>query len=173
MRILPLVLLALLAAASPAHADVVDDAFSDARAAFERAAPALAAGEFGVDIVAYGEALAGNRFASTQGNGQPLRLGVLRGDGGGSCDRYAAYVTLPPRDGEVTLVVCPQFRESGTPALRMLTVLHEVVHAVAGPSECRAMAFAARVEHLATGTHTPVDRYWRANGCEGSAFTLP
>ena len=71
------------------------------------------------------------------------------------------------------LVLCPQFFSDGADALRVLTVLHEMVHAVAGPDECQAMAFAARVEHAATGQFTPVDAYWQASGCEGSAYRLP
>jgi hypothetical protein len=73
----------------------------------------------------------------------------------------------------VRLTLCPQFSEEGSRELRRLTVLHEMVHVVAGPDECRAMAFAARIEHLATGSFTPVDRYWQANGCDRSGFGLP
>jgi hypothetical protein len=93
--------------------------------------------------------------------------------GTGSCQRFAAYVRLPPEDGKVELVFCPQFVNEGTPALRRLTILHEMVHVVAGPDECRAMAFAAHIENLATGGFTPVDPYWRANNCADSGFNLP
>ena len=58
-------------------------------------------------------------------------------------------------------------------ALRTLTILHELVHVVAGPNECRAMAFAARIENLASGHFTDVSRYWQANSCNNSGFRLP
>jgi hypothetical protein len=35
------------------------------------------------------------------------------------------------------------------------------------------MAYAARIQSLATGRFTPVDAYWQANNCAGSAFSLP
>jgi len=44
---------------------------------------------------------------------------------------------------------------------------------VAGSNECQAMAFAALIEQLATGSFTPVTRYWEANGCAGSGYALP
>jgi hypothetical protein len=73
----------------------------------------------------------------------------------------------------VSLVICPQFSAEGSNSLRALTILHEMVHVVAGPNECRAMAFAARIEKLATNRFTDVSRYWQANKCEGSGFSLP
>jgi hypothetical protein len=158
---------------SPAQADAVSTAFNDAMAAFSAARAGLPAELAGVDVEAYGQALSSGRFASAHW-GEAVTLDLHESaDDGGSCARFAAYVQLPPRDGMVRLTLCPQFSEAGTPELRRLTVLHEMVHVVAGPDECRAMAFAAKVEQLATGSFTPVDRYWQANGCEGSGFSLP
>jgi hypothetical protein len=106
--------------------------------------------------------------------GDPIRLETeIRAEPTGSCGRFAAFVRIPPENGTVRLVFCPQFFAEGTDGLRALTVLHEMVHVVAGPDECRAMAFAARVEQTAKGSFTPVDRYWRASGCDGSAYRLP
>jgi hypothetical protein len=173
MRLMLLCVSALLSlTAAPARADVVTDALNGAIAAYDRALPSLPAIQFGVDTAAYRDALVMGRFTSPQW-GEPLVLDLREGDAGGACARFAAHVILPPQNGAVSLVLCPQFIETGTPALRTLTILHEMVHAVAGPDECRAMAFAAHVEHLATGTHTPVDRYWSANNCTGSGFSLP
>ena len=132
-------------------------------ALFEAAAPRLGASRDDVDIAAY-------RAALTLGEGVAL---VKDADPAGRCDSFAAYTVLPAQNGVVQLVFCPRFFSSGTDALRTLTVLHEMVHVVAGPDECRAMAFAAAVEQAATGTHTPVEPYWQANGCEGSRFSLP
>jgi hypothetical protein len=171
MRFMSLLLFFVLLAV-PARADAVDDALEGAFSLYEAVYPGLAATEAGIDTAAYRDALTLGRFTSPEW-GTPLRLDVVRGNAGGACSRFAAYVDLPPANGAVRLVVCPEFFESGTPELRRLTVLHEMVHAVAGPDECRAMAFAARIEQLGTGTHTPVDRYWRANGCTSSAFRLP
>ena len=167
--LVPLFLALMLA---PARADVVTDALNGAIAAYDRAGPSLPAIQFGVDTAAYRDALVMGRFTSPHWN-EPLVLDLREGDAGGACARFAAHVILPPQNGAVTLVLCPQFVQTGTPALRTLTILHEMVHAVAGPDECRAMAFAAHVEQLATGTHTPVDRYWSANNCAGSGFSLP
>lgn len=160
--------------AAPARAEpLLETAFERAVVQFERARPGLGASEFGVDVAAYRDALTLRRFTSSHW-GAPVTLAVaLREAATGSCARYAAFVRIPPENGAVTLVACPQFLAPGADALRTLTILHELVHVVAGPDECRAMAFAARVEQLASGRHTPVDAYWRANGCESGAFSLP
>lgn len=156
---------------TPARADPLQGALNAAIAAFEQARPAMVAESFGVDLVAYGDALTLGRFR--QGRDDVV-LALEQGAAEDrSCARFAAFVRLPARNGEIALVVCPQFSREGTPALRRLTILHEMVHVVAGADECRAMAFAARVEELATGSYTDVGRYWRANGCESSAFSLP
>ena len=142
-------------------------------AAFTAAKAGLPADLAGVDVAAYGQALSSGQFASPYW-GEAVTLDLHESaDNGGSCSRFAAYVHLPPRDGMVRLTLCPQFSEEGTRELRRLTVLHEMVHVVAGPDECRAMAFAARIEQLATGSFTPVERYWQTNGCDRSGFTLP
>ncbi|SMQ85731.1 hypothetical protein SAMN06295905_3021 [Devosia lucknowensis] len=175
MRFLPLVfaLSALFVLPQAAQADPVTTALNDAVAAFAKARPQMGREAFGVDVAAYGDALTAGRFASAYWGGEiALDLHQSR-DAGGSCGRFAAYVQLPPQDGTIRMVVCPQFSADGTAALRRLTVLHEMVHVVAGPDECRAMAFAARVEAAATGAFTPVDRYWQANNCPASAFSLP
>lgn len=173
MRFRVIVLLAALLSPTHAYADVIDDTFADARAAFQIAAPQLSRTVFGVDVTAYGEALSSAQFTSSHW-GQPAELVVTTPDSaGGSCKRFAAYVRIPPENGRVTMVVCPQFRTGGAAELRRLTILHELVHVVAGSDECRAMAFAAQIELLATGTYTPVDRYWSANTCQTSRFSLP
>ena len=165
--------LALALPPSPARADAIATAFNDAIVAFSAAKAGLPAELAGVDVEAYGQALSSGRFTSVYWGGEVLLDLHESADNGGSCARYAAYVHLPPRDGAVRLTLCPQFSEEGTRELRRLTVLHEMVHVVAGPDECRAMAFAARIEQLATGSFTPVDRYWQANGCDRSGFSLP
>lgn len=173
MRTALCVILTMLLGASQARADAVGTALSDALAAFERARPALGAQFAGVDVAAYGDALLLGRFASAYWGGNVALNLEQPAQNEGSCARFAAYVRLPPQNGTVTLVTCPQFRTEGTDALRRLTILHEMVHVVAGSDECQAMAFAAHVELLASGSFTPVDRYWQANDCAGSGFTLP
>ncbi len=167
---LALILLALLFAPA-AHADaLVNRALGDAIDAFEKAAPRLGGETFGVDVAAYRDAMILGRFASGHWGGA-IAVDIISGEAG--CNSYAAYVSLPPRDGRITLTICPVFSTPGTEALRRLTMLHEMVHVVAGPDECRAMAFAARIEQLAFGNYTPVERYWRANNCARSGFSLP
>ena len=175
MRLL-LPLLAVLALAlpqSPARADAISTALNDAIAAFSVARSQLPAHLAGVDTAAYGEALSSGRFTSRHWGGAIALDLHESADEGGACARFAAYVHLPPRDGAVRLTLCPQFSAEGTRELRRLTVLHEMVHVVAGPDECQAMAFAAKVEQLATGSFTPVDHYWQVNGCDRSGFSLP
>lgn len=167
-----LALFLLCLAVAPASGDAVETALNDAIAAFEQASPHLGAETFGVELAAYRDALTLGRFTSRYW-GQALVLALDRGSNAGGCARFAAYVSLPPRNGQVSLSICPQFSSEGTRQLRRLTILHEMVHVVAGPDECRAMAFAAEVEHAATGAHTPVGRYWQANNCDRSGFTLP
>lgn len=156
----------------PAHADAVDRAITAAIAALEIALPRLGTVSDGVEVAAYRDALTLGRFTSAHWGGT-VTLDIVEPGAEGACARFAAYVRIPPQNGTVTLAICPLFSQEGTDALRRLTILHEMVHVVAGPDECRAMAFAARVEQLATGTHTPVDRYWTANNCDGSGFSLP
>ena len=173
MRFLFPILLAALLFPAPALADPVNVAFNAAITAFERAGPRLAASEMGVDVTAYGDALTLGRFTSAYWGGE-IGLDVVESrQADRDCARFAAYVRIPPQDGRVGLVICPQFSAEGTDALRRLTILHEMVHVVTGPDECRAMAFAARIEHLAFGSFTPVERYWQANDCAASAFRLP
>ncbi len=173
MRLVLLLLTALFGLAAPARADSVSDAFDAAIVQFEAALPSLGDELAGVSVSAYRDALTLRRFSSPFW-GRELRLVVrTAADNGGACARFAAHVLLPPAEDSVTLTLCPQFRNEGTVGLRRLTILHELVHAVAGPSECRAMAFAARIEQAATGSFTPVDAYWQANGCAGSGFSLP
>ncbi|MBJ3785803.1 hypothetical protein [Devosia sediminis] len=172
LPLLAMTIAGLLFAAPPARADAALDALNDAIAAFSTARAQLPGELAGVDVAAYGDALTLGRFTSAVWGGEVL-LDLYRSDGGGACGRYAAFVDLPPRDGVIRLALCPQFSAEGTPALRRLTILHEMVHVVAGADECQAMAFAARIEVLSTGAHTPVDSYWQANGCARSGFSLP
>lgn len=168
-----LALLFLVLSLAPAQADVVDTAFSRAVDQFETALPKLPAELFGVDVQAYRDALTLRQFSSSYWS-RTIALRVETGSkDNASCARFAAFVRLPPSDGHVSLILCPQFRTEGADALRRLTVLHELVHVVAGPDECRAMAFAAQIEQLASGTFTNVDRYWQANDCDSSGFSLP
>ncbi|CAN7578125.1 hypothetical protein [Devosia sp. LjRoot3] len=173
MRFCLLLLVFLLSTLSPARADMVDAAFDRAISQFETARQKLPAELFGVDVAAYRAALTFRKFTSSHWGGT-ITMRVENGsEANNSCSRYAAFVRLPPSEGEVSLVLCPQFSTDGADALRTLTILHELVHVVAGPNECRAMAFAAHVEQAATGRFTDVSSYWRANSCEGSGFSLP
>lgn len=158
---------------SPARGDTTDTAFAAAIDQFEAALPRLPPEIFGVDVAAYRDALTLRRFSSAYWGGA-VSLSVEAGtEADASCARFAAFVRLPPSAGAVTLVLCPQFSSPGADALRRLTVLHEMVHVVAGPDECRAMAFAALIEQTATSQFTDVTRYWEANGCSRSGFSLP
>jgi hypothetical protein len=174
MRLL-VILAAVLLPILPAGAQQlsIDQSVNQAAELFEAVYPKLGAQLFGVDTVAYRDALTLRRFTSAFWDGEvAIRLSQENGSGG-DCARFAAFTRTPPRDGIVTIGLCPEFFTPGADALRRLTILHEMVHVVAGPNECRAMAFAAAIEQAATGAYTPVDRYWRANGCVGSDFSLP
>ncbi len=169
-----LCLMSVLLLTTPVLASsAIDAAFKNAIAAFERAAPQLGVESAGVDVAAYGNALRSRSFDSGFWGGS-IRLDVVKRDTDeGSCSRFAAYVRIPPENGVIRLVICPEFVDQGNDGLRALTILHEMVHVVAGPDECRAMAFAARVEFIATGQYTPVERYWQVNGCHRSGYALP
>lgn len=163
-------------AATPAMADdgaLLEQALTRATASFEAALPRLGAIEFGVDIGAYRDALTLGRFDSALWGGTISVDTVIRDAASGSCRRFAAFVRIPPENGVASLVLCPQFFTPGADALRELTILHEMVHVVAGRDECQAMAFAAQVEMAAKGNFTPVEAYWQASGCAGSEFDLP
>lgn len=151
----------------------LDKALGNALATFEAALPKLSSSEFGVDVAAYRDALGLQRFGSSYWGGTVALDIEMRQGATGSCSRFAAFVRMPPENGTVRLVLCPQFFTPGADALRELTILHEVVHVVAGANECQAMAFAARVEMAAKGAFTPVDAYWRASDCAGSRYSLP
>lgn len=168
-----IILFTLAAPALAQEQRTVEQALDGALTTFEEALPTLSADEFGVDVAAYRDALSLQRFQSGYWGGT-ITVEIERRDSAtGSCGQFAAFVRIPPENGAVRLVLCPQFFSRGADALRQLTILHEMVHVVAGPDECRAMAFAARIEMAATGAFTPVDRYWRANGCEQSDYRLP
>lgn len=152
---------------------LVERALTRATATFEAALPHLAVNEFGVDVAAYRDALTLGRFDSAIWGGTVTVGTVIRETATGSCSRYAAFVRIPPENSAVSLVLCPQFFTDGMDELRELTILHEMVHVVAGSDECRAMAFAAAVQQAATGAFTGVDAYWDANSCGGSGYDLP
>jgi hypothetical protein len=173
MRFCLVLLIYVIFALSLARADTAEAAFDRAIAQFETARRDLPAELFGIDVSAYRAALTFREFRSSYWGGT-VRLNLENGsEASGSCARFAAFVRLPPSEGQISLVLCPQFWTDGADALRTLTILHELVHVVAGPNECRAMAFAAEVEQAATGRFTDVGSYWRANSCEGSGFSLP
>jgi hypothetical protein len=157
----------------PARAVELDRAYAQAIEMFERASAALPNTVDGVVVEEYLAALNNGRFTSAHWGGVVSVTSHRAASSEGACARFAAYVLTPPQQGEIALHLCPQFFQKGADALRRLTILHEMVHVVAGPDECRAMAFAARVEYLATGGFTPVDIYWRANKCPKSRFSLP
>ena len=104
---------------------------------------------------------------------QAWLLSLGEAAGGGLLEGVQAIGVSAQQNAVVPLVVCPRFFTPGADELRELTILHEMVHVVAGTNECQAMAFAARVQHAATGRFTPVDGYWRASGCESSQYRLP
>lgn len=169
-------LLALLLSAGASAADervALDRALSEARTLFAAARPALDGRRFGLDLDAYAAALALEPITPSVWDGAVRVVPEIRARASGSCQRYAAFVVMPPAAGQLRLVLCPQYFSPGADDLRRLTMLHEMVHAVAGRDECRAMALAAAIEQAASGRHTPVDAYWRANGCPDSAFRLP
>ncbi len=159
--------------ASAQQRAMLDRALDDAIATFERALPALGGSLADVDLATYRDALTLQRFGSSRWGGEVAVELAIRDGNTGSCSRFAAFVRLPPEAGVIQLVLCPQFFRPDADALRELTILHEMVHVVAGSDECRAMAFAARIQHAATGRFTPVDAYWRASGCAGSSYRLP
>lgn len=164
---------ALACGAASASDLLVEQALTDATASFEKALPGLGATVFDVDVAAYRDALGLQQFRSSYWGGR-ISLDIeRRAEATGSCKQFAAFVRIPPENSAVKLVLCPQFFSPGADALRELTVLHEMVHVVAGRDECQAMAFAAKVQMAATGTFTPVDAYWQASGCAGSRYTLP
>ncbi|WP_332687120.1 hypothetical protein [Devosia sp.] len=171
-----IIAIAFALCASPATAQdsvLLDRALDAAIATFEQALPGLDATEAGVDVAAYRDALTLQHFSSGAW-GKDMALDIsIRDRAEGSCGRFAAFVRVPPENGSVRLVLCPQFFTPGADVLRELTILHELVHVVAGTDECQAMAFAARVEQAARGAFTPVDAYWQASGCGRSAYTLP
>lgn len=152
---------------------LTERAISAALDTFEAAWPGLGRDEMSVDGAAYRDALSLLRFASGHWGGTVTVDVVAQGEASGNCARFAAYTRMPPETGSIRLVLCPKFFSEGADALRELTVLHEMVHVVAGGNECRAMAYAARIQQLAHGDFTPVDAYWAANGCAGSGFSLP
>lgn len=152
---------------------MLSDALAGAVDSFERALPTLAAREFDVPVGAYRDALTLQRFQSDRWGGTVSIVIETQAGESGACARYAAFTRVPPADGVVPLVLCPRFWTPGADRLRQLTILHEMVHAVAGTDECQAMAFAARIEQAASGDFTPVDAYWAASGCVETQYRLP
>ncbi|MDP2781255.1 hypothetical protein [Devosia sp.] len=125
-------LLCLVPAAQADNQAVLDRAMDGALGQLERALPQLDATLFGVNVAAYRDALALRPFSGGSWAGQNVVALTIRAEASGSCSRYAAFVRLPPVDGRVQLVLCPQFFTPGADELRVLTVLHEMVHVVAG-----------------------------------------
>jgi hypothetical protein len=175
-RVRTIVWLVLCSLAGTVQADdraMLARAIDGAAEQFEAARPGLDRQLFGVDVEAYRDALYRQQFRGGAWQGETQLNLELRAQSSGSCGRFAAFVRIPPQDGVVDLVLCPEFFSPGADGLRTLTVLHEMVHVVAGRDECQAMAFAARIEQLASGSFTAVDAYWRAQDCAASGYRLP
>lgn len=172
-RLAAIILLLLVAPTTAQDQATLNRALDAAITTFEAALPRLDTDGTLVDVAAYRDALTLQQFQSDFWGGTVTLDLVIRETPDGSCSRFAAFVRIPPENGEVRLVLCPQFFSAGADALRELTMLHEMVHVVAGPDECQAMAFAAAIEQAARGSFTPVDAYWQASGCENSSFSLP
>lgn len=168
--------LALLFGLAPAQAqqdDLIETALRAAARTFERALPRLDAVTMGVPVQEYRDALVQRRFASSLwGTALDVQL-VSNESEQGLCAGFAAYVTPAIQQGAVSLVICPRFFSPGADALRETTILHEMVHVVAGTDECQAMAFTARIQKLATGSFQPVTEYWARNKCNASRYRLP
>lgn len=156
-----------------AQQSTLDAAIDRSVETFERALPQLGAADFGVDAAAYRDALSLQRFQSSHWSGTVTVDMAISPDTADLCGRFAAYTRLPPESGKVRLVLCPQFFTPGAEALRELTILHEMVHVVAGRDECQAMAYAARIQQIAHGAFTPVTAYWQANDCPDGRYSLP
>jgi hypothetical protein len=168
--------LALLLGPAPTQAQqdaAIAEALRGAVQTFERALPQLDAVTMGVPVDQYHDALTRMRFASSQWNAELAVHLVSNESEQGLCAHFAAYVTPAIEQSAVSLVICPQFDAPGAGALRQTTILHEMVHVVAGTDECQAMAFTAHVQMLANGTFQPVTEYWKKNKCDGSRYRLP
>ncbi|MDB5528351.1 MAG: hypothetical protein JWR51_1454 [Devosia sp.] len=168
--------IALLLGLTPAQAqqdDMIENALRAAARTFERALPGLDAVSMGVPTQEYHDALVQRRFASSLW-GAPLDVQLVTNESErGLCSGFAAYVTPAIQQGAVSLVICPRFFSPGADELRQTTMLHEMVHVVAGTNECQAMAFTARIQKLATGSFQPVSDYWTRNKCNASRYRLP
>ncbi|MDB5535377.1 MAG: hypothetical protein JWP26_301 [Devosia sp.] len=168
--------MALLGGLAPVQAgqeDLVENALRAAARTFERALPQLDAVTMGVPTQEYHDALVQRRFASSLwATALDVQL-VTNESEQGLCAGFAAYVTPAIQQGAVSLVICPRFFSPGADALRETTILHEMVHVVAGTDECQAMAFTARIQKLATGSFQPVSEYWTRNKCNASRYRLP
>lgn len=162
--------LALWALCLPVQAqptELLDRALQSARQSFERAASQLGASIMGVDTAAYGEAIRHRRVGS-----RAIHF-VIQETANGSCARFAAYVGKVEGSDDAYLFLCPQFFSPGADALRETTILHELVHVIAGPDECRAMSYTAHLQMLAAGVFQPVALYWQAHDCSASRYSLP
>lgn len=166
----------LVVLALPAQAQqnaLLDKAIAAATRTFERARPQMGAITMGVDNAAYADALKARRFHSARtGNARDV-IYVIEESSKGSCAKFAAYVAPVANSEAAHLFICPQFFTPGADLLRETTILHEMVHVVAGTDECQAMAYTAQIQLLATGSYVPVAKYWKENGCSGSRYRLP
>lgn len=168
------VLLAALALVVPAWAQqsVLDRALRDAVATAENASAGLGRSAFGVDTAAYLRALRDHVVIGADGQSVPVHF-VVEQSAAGSCQKFAAYVLAVANDPGKYVFICPQFFTPGADRLRETTLLHELVHVVAGRDECQAMAFTARLQFLASGSFQPVAKYWADSQCEVSRYRLP
>ncbi|KKB77282.1 hypothetical protein VW29_18075 [Devosia limi DSM 17137] len=180
LRSLILVLALGLGALWPASAQaqaqqqrMLDRALNGAVHTFEQAMGTLEAAAIGVDIPAYSDALKRHRFYSSRWDMELDVNFAIRSAEDQRCERFAAYVMPAIDSGAVNVMLCPKFFSAGADALRETTILHEMVHVVAGTDECQAMAFTAQVQFIASGRFQAVAHYWDKNRCARSAFSLP
>lgn len=162
----------VLAGPAVAQQDVLDRALADASATAHKASAQLGRTEFGVDTAAYLRAVQQRVFVQPDGQIVPIHF-VIEGKASGSCQKFAAYVVPVANDPGKYVFICPQFFTPGADRLRETTLLHELVHVVAGRDECQAMALTARVQYLASGSFQSVAKYWADSQCEASRYRLP
>lgn len=91
------------------------------------------------------------------------------------CDTSKAYVEheeLNSRELVSTLVVCPGFFTYPHMQYQAETILHELVHVVTGPDECRAFAYAYTIIYFALSEATLNERLWSHYNCDSSTYNI-
>lgn len=166
---------------SPAHSQTQQEELSNIIASAQGiAAKAHEAADFSafniwnIDPALYSQALNDNSFYAPHWD-QIVKIDyIIETESTGTCAGAYAYVRhqeTGPNQLSASIHICPYFFEASS-YVKLETILHEMVHALTGVGECRAMAYTFALTQFGMGIAYLDEAVWAKNNCETSDYNI-